>query len=65
MSHERAAVTPRGEKEHSQILHRAGENDASENPQRARQVAHLGGEHRSDQGNGASNCRESGEPNST
>ena len=38
---ERATVTPRGKKQHRQVLHRAGEHDAGENPQRARHLENL------------------------
>ena len=50
---ERAAVAPRGEEQDSHVLHRAGEHDAGQDPQRAGQVAHLRGQHRPDQRAGA------------
>ena len=55
---ERASVAPRGQEQHGHVLHRAGEDDAGENPQRARQVAHLRREHRTDQRAGAGDRRE-------
>ena len=50
---ERAAVAPRREEQHQHVLHRAGEHHADEDPERARQVAHLRREHRADQRSGA------------
>ena len=50
---QRAAVPARGEGQDQEILHRAGEDDADEDPERAGKVAHLCGEHRADQGAGA------------
>ena len=55
---ERTAVAPRGKEQHGHVLHRAGEHDAGENPQRARQIAHLRGEDGPDQRAGAGDRRE-------
>ena len=50
---ERLAVAPGREEQHGHVLHRAGEHDAGEDPQRAGQIAHLRREHRADQRPGA------------
>ncbi len=50
---ERLAVSPGGQEEDGHVLHGAGEHDAGEDPQRAWQIAHLGGEYRADQRAGA------------
>ena len=55
---ERAAVAPRREEQDDHVLHRAGEDDAGEDPQRAGQIAHLRREHRADQRPGAGDRRE-------
>ncbi len=46
---ERAAVAAGRNEENDEILHRAGEDDADQQPQRAGQIAHLRREHRADQ----------------
>ena len=55
---ERAAIAPRGQEQDGHVLHGAGEDDAGENPQRSRQVAHLRREHRADQRARAGDGRE-------
>ena len=50
---ERAAVAAHRDEEHQEILDRAGEYHAGQYPQHAGQIAHLGGEHRTDQRAGA------------
>ena len=54
---ERTAVAPRREKQHRHVLDRAGKHRAGENPQRARQIAHLRGKHRTDERAGAGDGR--------
>jgi hypothetical protein len=49
---ERATIAPCRQKQDRHVLDRAGEHCASENPQRTRQIAHLGGKHRTDQWTG-------------
>ena len=44
--------------QHDEVLHGAGEHDAGEHPQRARQIAHLRREHGADQRAGAGDGRE-------
>src|SRR5919112_926614 len=39
---ERLTVPPQGEEERRHVLHRAGEDDADDDPDRPRQEAHLG-----------------------
>ncbi len=46
---ERFAIAPDGGEEDHKILHRAAEHDADQNPECARQITELGGEHRADQ----------------
>ena len=46
---QRAAVAARGDEQHDEVLHRAGEHDAGQDPQHAGQVAHLRRQHRADQ----------------
>ena len=46
-------VAAHREEHDGQVLHRAGEDDADDDPDGARQVAHLGGEHRADERAGA------------
>ncbi|KAG0164432.1 hypothetical protein DFQ30_009963, partial [Apophysomyces sp. BC1015] len=55
---ERAPVAARRDKQHDEVLHRAGEYDAGQNPQHPRQVAHLRRKHRADQRSRAGDCRE-------
>ena len=55
---QRAAVAARRDEQDDEVLHRAGEHHAGQDPQRARQVAHLRGEHRADQRAGAGDGRE-------
>ena len=55
---ERAAVAARGDEQDHEVLHRAGEDDAGQDPQRAGQIAHLRGQHRADQRAGAGDGRE-------
>ena len=43
------AVAAHREEEHHHVLHGAGQDDADDDPDRAGQVAHLGGEHRTDE----------------
>src|SRR6266487_2297358 len=45
-------------KQHRHVLDRAGKHRAGQNPQRARQVPHLGGKHGTDQWTRACNRRE-------
>jgi hypothetical protein len=46
---QRTAVAARRDEKHDEVLHRAREHDARENPQHAGRVAHLRGEHRADE----------------
>ena len=46
---ERTPVAAQRQEQDHEILHRAGEDHADEDPQRARQITHLRGEHRPDQ----------------
>ena len=46
---QRLAVAAHGNEQDHEILHRAGQHHAEDDPQRAGQIAHLGGEHGSDQ----------------
>ena len=55
---ERAAVAAGRDEEHDEILHRAGEDHADQQPQHAGQIAHLRREHRADQRAGAGDGRE-------
>ena len=55
---ERPAVAAHRDEQDDEVLHRAGEHDAGEDPQRAGQVAHLRGEHGPDQRAGAGDGRE-------
>ena len=48
-----AAATARRDGEHHVVLHGAREDDAEDDPHRARQVTHLRGEHGADEGAGA------------
>ncbi|MCY1226957.1 hypothetical protein D9M72_392100 [compost metagenome] len=50
---QRAAVAARGDKQHHEVLHRAGKHHAGQDPQHARHIAHLRGQHRADQRAGA------------
>mmetsp|Transcript_1545 Transcript_1545/g.2514 ORF Transcript_1545/g.2514 Transcript_1545/m.2514 type:complete len:727 (-) Transcript_1545:200-2380(-) len=52
---ERAAITARRDEQHDEVLHRAGEHDAGQDPQQPRQIAHLRREHRADQRAGTGN----------
>ena len=47
-----------GEEQNDHVLDRAGEDDADDDPDGSRQVAHLRGKHRSDQRSGTRDCRE-------
>ena len=55
---EGAAVAPDRAEQDDEVLHRAGEHHADENPQRPGQVSHLRGQHRPDQRPGARDRRE-------
>ena len=55
---EGASVAAHGHEEHHEVLHGAGEDDPGEDPEHARQVAHLRRQHRPDQRPGAGNGRE-------
>ncbi len=55
---ERAAVAARRNEQDEHVLHRAGEDDADHQPQRAGEITHLRGEHGSDQRAGAGDGRE-------
>ncbi len=55
---ERFAVTPHRTKQDYEVLHRAAEHDADENPQRAGQITELRGEHRPDERPRPGNGRE-------
>ena len=55
---ERAAAAPHREEHDEVVLHRAGEDDADDDPERARQVAHLGCEDRADERSGTGDGRE-------
>ena len=56
---ERAAVAPRIEQnEHDEVLHAAAQHDADQDPQRARQVAELRGQHGADERARAGDRRE-------
>ena len=55
---QRTAVAASRQEQHGHILHRAGEHDAGENPQRAGQITHLRGQHRPDQRPGTGDRRE-------
>ena len=55
---ERFAVAPHRAKQNDEILHRAAEHDADENPQRPRQITELRGEHRPDERSRPGNGRE-------
>ena len=55
---ERFAVAPHRAKQNDEILHRAAEHDADENPQRPRQITELRGEHRPDERSRPGNRRE-------
>ena len=55
---ERPTVAPGREEEHEHVLDGAREHDADDDPERARQVAHLRREHRPDQRAGAGDRRE-------
>ncbi len=46
---ERFAIAPHGRKENDEILHRAAEHHADQNPKRAGQIAELRRQHRTDQ----------------
>ena len=46
---QRAAIAPRRDEQHHEILHRTGKHHAGEDPQHSGQVAHLRGQHRTDQ----------------
>ncbi len=46
---QRAAIAPRGDEEHDEILHRAREHHARQQPQQAGHVAHLRSQHRAHQ----------------
>ncbi len=46
---QRFAVSSHGEEERRHVLHSAGQDDADDDPDRPRQKAHLGREHRSDE----------------
>ena len=50
---QRTPVAPRRDEQHDEVLHRAGKHHAAQNPQHARQVAHLRSQHRADQWAGA------------
>ena len=52
---QRGAVTPRGDKQHHEVLYRARQHHAGQQPQGARQIAHLRGQYRADQRAGAGN----------
>ena len=47
------AVAAHGEEQDDHVLHGAGEDHADDDPDRARQIAHLRGEHRADERAGA------------
>ena len=55
---ERAAVAAHRDEQDHEVLHRAGEDHAGQDPEQARQVAHLRGEHGADQRAGAGDGRE-------
>ncbi len=55
---ERFAVAPHRAKQDHEILHRAAEHGADENPQRSRQITELRGQHRPDQRSRPGNRRE-------
>ena len=55
---ERAAVAAGRDEQDQHVLHRAGEDDADHQPQRAGQIPHLRGENRADQRAGAGDGRE-------
>ena len=55
---ERLAVAAYRSEQHDEVLHRAGDDDAGQDPQRSGQVAHLRGEDRADQRTGAGDRRE-------
>jgi hypothetical protein len=52
---QRAAIAAGGDKQHHEILHRAGKHHASQNPQHAGQIAQLSRQHRAHQRAGAGN----------
>ena len=47
---QRPAVTARRDEQDGEVLHGAGEHHARQDPEHARQVTHLGGQHRAHQG---------------
>ena len=55
---EALAVPAHREEQDHHVLHGAGEDDADDDPDRARQEAHLGGQHRADERAGAGDRRE-------
>jgi hypothetical protein len=55
---EALAVAAHGEEQRHHVLHRAGEDDADDDPDRAGQVAHLGGQYRPDERPGSRDRRE-------
>ena len=55
---ERAAVAPDRAEQDYEVLHRAGEHHADQNPERAGQITHLRRQHRPDQRPGARDGRE-------
>lgn len=50
---QRGAVTPRGDKQHHEVLYRARQHHAGQQPQGTRQITHLRGQYRADQRAGA------------
>ena len=55
---QRAAVAAHGDEQDHEVLHRAGEDDARKDPQRAGEIAHLRRQHRAHQRAGAGDRRE-------
>src|SRR5262249_56331453 len=54
----RTAIAPGRQEQHGHVLDRTGEHGAGKDPQRARQIAHLGGKHWADQRTGPCDRRE-------
>ena len=52
---QRTTIAARGYKQHHIVLNRTGQYHADQNPNHARQITHLRGQHRTDQGAGAGN----------